>query len=680
MKRRTYTNKRQGLRYLIVSIGLLFATSLFAQGYTIEPAFDWVNPALVPDAIDADLQNHSNGTAYLLVDAQWLVKEQAFSRYRRFVSKALNTHGVEELSQISIDFDPVYESLTLHQLQIHRAGKVLDRIHRSQKKVIQREKDLEYQIYDGSKTLSILIEDVRPGDVVEYSYSIQGANPVFAGHFSQLLPFRWSVPAGRVQYRVLWSLPRKLHIRNHETDIRPETRSAGSYTEYLWHQDKVDELVEDSNTPGWHDPYAIVYLSDFSTWKEVIAWAKPLYQPVPAGARVNAVVDSIEKTASTPEQKLLAALRFVQEEIRYLGIEIGVRSHQPNLPETVMERRFGDCKDKSRLLASMLQRMGIEASVALVNTNSGKGLARGLPTPSAFNHAIVHVQLNGNNYWLDPTLTFQGGSLENLYQPDYELALVISDKYQDLVSMSEDVSAVHKKVVEEKFDLRGAIDVPVEHHSVTHFEGYYADQQRRLFAESNLVQAQQNFLKYLANYYPHIEATESIQIVDDKEVNRFTIIEPYQIPGMWVENEEEEYLTASFQPFLIDDHIKAVTSPRRTMPYAVTHPVHYKQTTRILVPKYSRFEKEHAEIEDKAFRFTRTVDYYNNELVIEYVYESLADHVAAADIQTHAKQIRAVQDLAIFHMQIPVPVSLEDLFSKWMSVLEEHSKAKLTPP
>jgi hypothetical protein len=84
---------------------------------------------------------------------------------------------------VAIDFDPGYQALVLHKLLIHCNGKVLERIDRSLINLIQREESQDVQIHDGSKTLNILVEDVRPGDSLEYSYTIRGANPVLQGRF-----------------------------------------------------------------------------------------------------------------------------------------------------------------------------------------------------------------------------------------------------------------------------------------------------------------------------------------------------------------------------------------------------------------------------------------------------------------------------------------------------------------
>src|SRR5688500_15976321 len=126
----------------------------------------------------------------------------------------------------------------------------------------------------------------------------------------------------------------------------------------------------------------------------------------------------------SPEQRTVAALRFVQDEIRYLGIELGRYSHQPTSPAKVFARRFGDCKDKSLLLATLLKSMGVDAVPALVHSSEGKSLDAKQPSPFAFDHVIVQAKPAGKTYWCDTTISYQRGGLHKYYEPPYERALV----------------------------------------------------------------------------------------------------------------------------------------------------------------------------------------------------------------------------------------------------------------
>jgi hypothetical protein len=53
------------------------------------------------------------------------------------------------------------------------------------------------------------------------------------------------------------------------------------------------------------------------------------------------------------EQQVLTVLQFVQEQVRYFGIEIGSSATKPANPSVVFARRFGDCKDKSLLFVTI---------------------------------------------------------------------------------------------------------------------------------------------------------------------------------------------------------------------------------------------------------------------------------------------------------------------------------------
>jgi transglutaminase-like putative cysteine protease len=634
---------------------LFLATPLFAEGYALAPTPQWVSPIAAPKADWVEKAHGTNGEAYLLVDRQWSMLDGRLQSYAHFATKALSASGVEEVSGISIDFDPLYESLTLHKLSVWRNGVETDRLPRSRIDLIQREKELEYRLYDGTRTLNAILEDVRPGDIVEYSYTIDGANPIFDGHFTRRLNVQWATPVGRLHYRLTWPHERPLNILNDKTALSPIQRLAGNEREYIWLKDRVEALVSDSDTPSWYDPFPKIALSDLSSWGEVVEWALPLYQQTLATPAEKALVASMARPGTTKEQQLLEALDFVQEQIRYLGMEMGESSHKPSLPGDVLERRYGDCKDKVRLLVSLLRQMGIEAYPALVNTHSGVYLAETLPTQTAFDHVIALVRLKGRNYWLDPTRTHQQGSLDNLYQPDYDNALVIAERGGGLRRMSDDIQVVHGKRVEETFDIRQSPEQPVVYRIETQVDHYYADAFRRDFAQTNAEALQQSYLNYTARYYPSVEVAQPIQVTELEAENAVKVVEQYRLPREWKPQSGSSYVVMNFEPYLIDDQVSRVDSPKRSAPYAVTHPVRYRHTTRVIVPAGSVFEREYNEINDSAFRFVRSVDFKDGELLIDYLYESLSDHVLPADIEVHAKNLRDLYNLSSYQVRMLDP-------------------------
>jgi tetratricopeptide (TPR) repeat protein len=105
---------------------------------------------------------------------------------------------------------------------------------------------------------------------------------------------------------------------------------------------------------------------------------------------------------ATVEDKILAIVEWLNREIRYTGVEFSEASLVPRKPSEVLQRKYGDCKDKSTLAVALLRAAGIDAHVALLYSSAGLDIEPELPGIDAFNHAIVYVP-GQPDLWLDPT-------------------------------------------------------------------------------------------------------------------------------------------------------------------------------------------------------------------------------------------------------------------------------------
>src|SRR5262245_61363803 len=136
----------------------------------------WVVPVSAPDPASKPVTESSGGTDFLLLDLQTNEASTPCEAYTHLAVHILNEQGVEPASQISDDFDPSYQTFIVHDVAIHRDGQRIDRLDLRKWRALHREPRLEYQIYDGRLTALLLLEDVRVGDVVEYSYTVRGEN------------------------------------------------------------------------------------------------------------------------------------------------------------------------------------------------------------------------------------------------------------------------------------------------------------------------------------------------------------------------------------------------------------------------------------------------------------------------------------------------------------------------
>lgn len=115
--------------------------------------------------------------------------------------------------------------------------------------------------------------------------------------------------------------------------------------------------------------------------------------------------------------RLAKVADFMQQQIRYVGIEIGIGGWQPHAAEDVFHSRYGDCKDKATLMISMLDAVGIRATWLAVDTERGFIDPR---TPSLFgNHMITAIEIpkGYDDPRLQAVVTAQSGKRYLIFDP-----------------------------------------------------------------------------------------------------------------------------------------------------------------------------------------------------------------------------------------------------------------------
>lgn len=102
-------------------------------------------------------------------------------------------------------------------------------------------------------------------------------------------------------------------------------------------------------------------------------------------------------------KKIERIYRYVQQSVRYVAFEAGESAYRPDTPAEVIRKRYGDCKGMALLLATLLNRAGVEACIAAVGTRDIPFGISAYPSLAATNHMICIVGHGGETRYLDPT-------------------------------------------------------------------------------------------------------------------------------------------------------------------------------------------------------------------------------------------------------------------------------------
>lgn len=585
--------------------------------------------------------------------------------YHRYAYKFLSNEGVQEMSDIGISFDPKHEILIFHKVVIHRAGEVINKLPATVK-TIQHEESMDRFLYDESYTAIINLPDIRVGDVLEYSYTVKGFNPVFKGNVTESFYANRRFAFDKNVFRLVVPSTMSLTIKNLQTDIQPVVKHGNGSVSYLWINEKSKGLITDGNIPNWYNPFQRVVISSFNSWQEVSEWGADLY-------RVN---DSDKKALRKKVEELFAdrsadrfvmnAIHFVQDDIRYLGFEGGLNGYKPHSPLTIWNQRFGDCKDKSLLLCTVLESRGIEAHPVLVNTIDGEKIREELPSIVAFDHCIVQFKFKDKIYYVDPTISNQGGTLDTYSFPSYRLGLVL-DRSTELTTLPSTAVGYQKEIQTFTLDsIGGSARMEVR----TIFEGSAADRERSYLSNTRREAIQKKYKDYYADQYPDIALAEDLQVEDNREDNKLITIEKYFIKAFWErETEPSEKIYCKVRAMMLEPYFNVSKSLDRDAPYGLDHPLDKRHEIRIHTPTEWHVIPDEALIENDYYKYVYKVSYSDSLTVISNDYQTKADAVPVNAIETFVSDHGKMMENLSFYLSSDPAVERPTSAPLWPGII-----------
>lgn len=398
---------------------------------SICPTPDWVQPEFGYDA-EVKSKDGSHVTHLLY---SWQVDAEA-AQVSYATARRLETPlAVQHESQWSLDIAPGTSRVALHWLRLVREGKVVDQLKRERMRLLQRETQLERHVINGSWTLLIVLEDVRPGDVLEAAYTMEWRHPVRPEGCEAFFVVPPQATVGRHRLSVL-SAPSRTNLRwKASADAPPlrEESAADGRRLWIWEGAQLSPREAEPNQPSAFLDYTWVQLSDLADWPELAerVEASWMSQGAPPGAEHDSV---FAKPDQVDASAILGLVRHVQDSFRYLSVNLETGGWIAAAPTETARRRHGDCKDLAWLAAAVLRSWGVAARPVLVGTGLRERVKDMLPAAMLFNHAILEVEWAGERRWFDLTARDQGGDFAGQPVVWFSQGLVVGGEGAGLVA------------------------------------------------------------------------------------------------------------------------------------------------------------------------------------------------------------------------------------------------------
>lgn len=255
-------------------------------------------------------------------------------------------------------------------------------------------------VFSDMQVKVLLYPDVAVGDQVVCRIRKRLVKPPIPGRFNVIHFFPKSIAYGDVRIRL--KVPKSLPLNYEVVGFREaSSREEGDTLSKEWAYSNETAVPEEKDSVDILERSPRIAVSSFRGWDDVAQSIQTLMEKKPAASEdIRNLADEITKGCVTERECAEAIYQWVSSQIRYVVVILGANGYAPNDSSSILENRYGDCKDKAKILCELLEAKGIECSPVLISAGNSYALP-GVPTLLTFNHMICY--LPGLGVYLDPS-------------------------------------------------------------------------------------------------------------------------------------------------------------------------------------------------------------------------------------------------------------------------------------
>lgn len=263
---------------------------------------------------------------------------------------------------------------------------------------------------------------VQTGAITELSYKQTSKDPhmtspfFFGSYYGPTLNSQYSVTVPdhiKITYKLLGKNTEKINLSQ---------KKVGNQTTYTWSMADLDKSDYESDAPagGYSEPHIVVYINSaeqngnktavLENETGLYSWYSKLCSQVNQKsdlAPLKNLVTQLTANAQTDEQKAQIIYAWVQNNIKYIAFEDGLGGFVPREAADIFQKKYGDCKDMSSIIVTMLKLANIEAYLTWIGTRDRPYKYSQVPCPIVDNHMIAVAKINNNYVILDGTGEYQ---------------------------------------------------------------------------------------------------------------------------------------------------------------------------------------------------------------------------------------------------------------------------------
>ena len=486
-------------------------------------------------------KGQETGAVIILKDYQFIInKKNLATTVIRILGKIYSKQAISDYSQIPIAYNSFYEEAVLNFARvIHNDGSI--REVPSDAVQIKTYPDVRGGTqYTDNQYLSFALSGLEAGAAFEYKITFNQKNPIiegewfdnhwFAGMLQSLSPPYTPRIDPVLTSRYTVRVPKGREFQHYLTlgSLEPIKKTVKDQDEYLWVFNNLPAITVEAAMPDLGSLNPIVIISSLKDWSQLNQWVyNKLIPKIEVTQEIKDLSVKLTSIAKTDNEKIKSIADYIQNNIQYIYADLDRGGYTPHMAGEVLRSRYGDCKDQTILLISMLKAVGIEAYPALITPYPNEEYVQ-IPT-IYFSHLITYIPQSAKDIWLD--MTSGVTPFPNLVYPNQNRTAFVINETGGMLKKTP-VSPAEENT--SNFDLATSFDKETgKVHILISASGAPSDVLKLTFKQADK-DAQEQYLRSIIKSFVENAIIDSINISDvhAPELNFWTSIK-YHIDSIW---------------------------------------------------------------------------------------------------------------------------------------------------
>jgi len=327
-------------------------------------------------------------------------KNNSTTMERYLVVKIYEDRGRDELGDVTQKFNKDGQTVELVTACTHKPDGAIVRPEARAIADVSAPEVFDAMAYTNAMLKVVSFPALENDAVIEYHVRVRPKKSTKEDGFSGTVRFGGTYPAVKreftlivpkgVQFTYAWSQPA----------VAPVVETLPAAFSFTWTLANTPQIIEE---PGMPDIAKLVPVLSYSSWKDWKQVATKLRKDFDKGRVASPAVKQLSDSLAAGKSKfeaLKAIYLFVTKKLRNVWLDYGDAGYETHKSPDILNWKYGDCRDKNRLLVSLLGAQGIPATPVALNRKAPA--PEGVPSPDAFDWLATMATVDSVPLLFDP--------------------------------------------------------------------------------------------------------------------------------------------------------------------------------------------------------------------------------------------------------------------------------------